>query len=251
MTSDLARRRSLLTATLGFASLDTRGKPAPPEVQTVRKWLDNWAGRRRRRYRDEPAGLHAAPVERGRVDVAGDVLECTDAQLGRVQDRGDAMAGSAGRGVGGVGEKVGRTAGADGANPTVTLSAFTQLPCGRRDSDSATSLWAFLARVLSIVACSVARRLPLTNDVAVRSTRTRPPAEKRRMSMNRDTLKGQWTQLKGKAREQWGKLTDDELDQMQGNAEMLIGKIQERYGRSREEAEREFDRWYEQHNRAA
>jgi uncharacterized protein YjbJ (UPF0337 family) len=69
--------------------------------------------------------------------------------------------------------------------------------------------------------------------------------------MNRDTLKGQWTQLKGKAREQWGKLTDDELDQMQGNAEILIGKIQERYGRSREEAEREFDRWYEQHHRAA
>jgi uncharacterized protein YjbJ (UPF0337 family) len=75
--------------------------------------------------------------------------------------------------------------------------------------------------------------------------------ERRRNSMNRDTLKGQWTQLKGKAREQWGKLTDDELDQMQGNAEILIGKIQERYGRSREEAEREFDRWYEQHNRAA
>ena len=54
--------------------------------------------------------------------------------------------------------------------------------------------------------------------------------------MNRDTLKGQWTQLKGKVRQQWGKLTDDEIDQMQGNAEMLIGKIQERYGRSREEA---------------
>jgi uncharacterized protein YjbJ (UPF0337 family) len=69
--------------------------------------------------------------------------------------------------------------------------------------------------------------------------------------MNRDTLKGQWTQLKGKVREQWGKLTDDEIDQMQGNAEMLIGKIQERYGRSREEAEREFDTWYGQHNRAA
>lgn len=69
--------------------------------------------------------------------------------------------------------------------------------------------------------------------------------------MNRDTLKGQWTQLKGKVREQWGKLTDDEIDQMRGNAEMLIGKIQERYGRSREEAEREFDTWYAQHNRAA
>jgi hypothetical protein len=37
-------RRSLLTAALGFALLDTRGKPVPPEVQTVRTWLDNWRG---------------------------------------------------------------------------------------------------------------------------------------------------------------------------------------------------------------
>ena len=69
--------------------------------------------------------------------------------------------------------------------------------------------------------------------------------------MNLDIFKGQWMQLKGKIRQQWGKLTDDEVDQMQGNAEMLIGKIQERYGRSREEAEREVDRWFEQQGRAA
>jgi uncharacterized protein YjbJ (UPF0337 family) len=61
--------------------------------------------------------------------------------------------------------------------------------------------------------------------------------------MNRDTLKGQWTQLKGKVRQQWGKLTDDEIDQMQGNAEMLVGKLQERYGYQREQAEQEVDRW--------
>lgn len=61
--------------------------------------------------------------------------------------------------------------------------------------------------------------------------------------MNRDTLKGQWTQLKGKVREQWGKLTDDDVDQMQGNAEQLIGKLQERYGRTREQAEQDVDRW--------
>jgi uncharacterized protein YjbJ (UPF0337 family) len=61
--------------------------------------------------------------------------------------------------------------------------------------------------------------------------------------MNRDILKGQWTQLKGKIREQWGKLTDDEIDQMQGNSEQLIGKLQERYGRTREQAEQELDRW--------
>jgi hypothetical protein len=41
---DLARRRALLTAALGFALLDTRGQPAPPQVQTVRTWLDNWTG---------------------------------------------------------------------------------------------------------------------------------------------------------------------------------------------------------------
>jgi uncharacterized protein YjbJ (UPF0337 family) len=61
--------------------------------------------------------------------------------------------------------------------------------------------------------------------------------------MNRDTLKGQWMQLKGKVRQQWGKLTDDEIDQMQGNAEMLIGKLQERYGYERDRAEQEIDRW--------
>jgi uncharacterized protein YjbJ (UPF0337 family) len=61
--------------------------------------------------------------------------------------------------------------------------------------------------------------------------------------MNRDTFKGQWMQLKGQLRRQWGKLTDDEVDQIQGNAEILIGKLQERYGYSREEAERELERW--------
>ena len=44
MSTDLERRRSLLTAALGFALLDTRGKPMPPEVQTVRTWLDTWTG---------------------------------------------------------------------------------------------------------------------------------------------------------------------------------------------------------------
>ena len=61
--------------------------------------------------------------------------------------------------------------------------------------------------------------------------------------MNRDTVKRQWMQLKGQLRRQRGKLTDDEVDQIQGNAEILIGKLQERYGYSRDEAERELERW--------
>jgi uncharacterized protein YjbJ (UPF0337 family) len=61
--------------------------------------------------------------------------------------------------------------------------------------------------------------------------------------MNEDTLKGQWTQLKGKVREQWGKLTNDDVDQIQGRSEQLVGKIQERYGVARDEAKRQVEAW--------
>ena len=61
--------------------------------------------------------------------------------------------------------------------------------------------------------------------------------------MNEDTFKGQWMQLKGKIREPWGKLTDDDLDQIQGRSEQLIGKLQNRYGIARDEAQRQFDAW--------
>lgn len=59
--------------------------------------------------------------------------------------------------------------------------------------------------------------------------------------MNRDELLGDWNQIKGKVREKWGDLTDDDLDRMEGKREQLIGKIQERYGKAREDVEREVD----------
>ncbi|WP_028008925.1 CsbD family protein [Solimonas flava] len=61
--------------------------------------------------------------------------------------------------------------------------------------------------------------------------------------MNRDTLKGQWKQLKGRAKQTWGQLTDDELMRIEGNAERLSGLVQERYGLTRDEAERQIDRF--------
>jgi uncharacterized protein YjbJ (UPF0337 family) len=61
--------------------------------------------------------------------------------------------------------------------------------------------------------------------------------------MNADTLRGQWTQLKGRIREQWGKLTDDDLDEIQGRAEQLVGRLQQRYGIGRDEAQHQFDAW--------
>ncbi|OWT63916.1 CsbD family protein [Candidimonas nitroreducens] len=57
--------------------------------------------------------------------------------------------------------------------------------------------------------------------------------------MNEDTIKGKWKQLAGKIRGKWGKLTNDDLDVAEGNMEYLVGKIQERYGIAREEAEKQ------------
>jgi len=65
--------------------------------------------------------------------------------------------------------------------------------------------------------------------------------------MNRDTMEGNWKQLKGKVREQWGKLTDDDLDQAAGKRDQLVGRIQERYGRAKDEAEREVDEFLRRH----
>ncbi len=58
--------------------------------------------------------------------------------------------------------------------------------------------------------------------------------------MNADTLKGQWHQVKGEIRNQWGKLTDSDISQIEGQSEKLIGKLQERYGYARDRAEQEF-----------
>ena len=61
--------------------------------------------------------------------------------------------------------------------------------------------------------------------------------------MNRDNLKSQWLQLKTRVREHWVKLTDDDLAQIQGDAEVLLGRLQERYGRTLEAVAKELDDW--------
>ncbi|MCQ0093844.1 CsbD family protein [Roseovarius sp. M141] len=59
--------------------------------------------------------------------------------------------------------------------------------------------------------------------------------------MNWDTIKGNWKQLTGEAKSQWGKLTDDDVQQAEGEREKLVGKVQERYGVAKDEAERQVD----------
>jgi uncharacterized protein YjbJ (UPF0337 family) len=61
--------------------------------------------------------------------------------------------------------------------------------------------------------------------------------------MNWDRIEGNWLQFKGKAKEQWGKLTKDDMDLLDGKREQLVGRIQECYGISRDEAERQVTDW--------
>jgi uncharacterized protein YjbJ (UPF0337 family) len=61
--------------------------------------------------------------------------------------------------------------------------------------------------------------------------------------MNWDQIEGKWKQMKGSVRERWGKLTDDDIQAIGGRKDQFIGKLQERYGMSREQAERDLDEW--------
>jgi uncharacterized protein YjbJ (UPF0337 family) len=62
-------------------------------------------------------------------------------------------------------------------------------------------------------------------------------------AMNWDQIEGKWKQFRGKAQQQWGKLTDDDLDVIDGHREQLAGKLQERYGYAKEEAEKEVEKF--------
>lgn len=62
--------------------------------------------------------------------------------------------------------------------------------------------------------------------------------------MNRDIIKGKWNQLKGEVKVQWGKLTDDELNEINGNYDKVVGKLQEKYGYDRDRAEAEANKFF-------
>ena len=61
--------------------------------------------------------------------------------------------------------------------------------------------------------------------------------------MDDNIFKGKWKQIKGEAQKQWGKLTNDDLDVIDGQREKLVGKLQERYGYAKDRAEQEYKDW--------
>ena len=66
--------------------------------------------------------------------------------------------------------------------------------------------------------------------------------------MNENIVKGNWKQFKGKVKEQWGKLTDDDIDVIDGKRDQLLGKLQERHCLAQDEAEKQLSDWETRHN---
>jgi len=65
--------------------------------------------------------------------------------------------------------------------------------------------------------------------------------------MNQDRIQGRWKQLKGKVQEQWGRLTDDDLDVIAGRRDQLLGRIQQRHGLAKDEADRQLSAFESSH----
>jgi uncharacterized protein YjbJ (UPF0337 family) len=78
-------------------------------------------------------------------------------------------------------------------------------------------------------ACSTGIRIDIRNE--------------KENKMTQDMLKGAWKELRGNIKKQWGKLTDDDLMEIDGNKDILIGKLQQRYGYSRDQAEKDYSTW--------
>ena len=80
-------------------------------------------------------------------------------------------------------------------------------------------------------------------DGAVRCSKTHQPVEA--STMNWDTIEGNWKVYSGRVKERWGKLTDDDLDVIQGKRDQLEGRLQKAYGLAREDARREVEEFAE------
>ncbi len=94
-----------------------------------------------------------------------------------------------------------------------------------------------------LAACAVAAFGALPVVAQAQSTTTTTTTTRNDAATIWEKIKGSWTQTKGAVKEQWGKLTDDDLMEIQGRREQLVGKIQTRYGISHEEAEAQVSGW--------
>lgn len=89
--------------------------------------------------------------------------------------------------------------------------------------------------------------LAMTRALKLQPGDARSVFRQQEKAMNWDRIEGNWAQFKGKVQQQWGKLTDDDLDVISGKRKELAGKIQERYGKQKDAVESDIDNWLSRH----
>ena len=118
---------------------------------------------------------------------------------------------------------------------TLAIGALAGYLLGRRQGRL------YLSQVAINRAMHVARLDELNGTKVGRPRSSRVSTFEKERRMNQDQIAGNWKQLKGKVKEQWGKLTDDDITQLEGHQDQLVGKIQERYGVAKEDAEKQIE----------
>jgi uncharacterized protein YjbJ (UPF0337 family) len=109
---------------------------------------------------------------------------------------------------------------------------------------------ALLAFLTMLLAGSIGTALAASWPVAANPDQlTAPSSALLRFVVNEDQFKGNWKQFKGELKRQYGKLTDDDLTEIEGNYDKFQGKLQERYGDKKDEVNRWTESWFEKHNR--
>lgn len=103
-------------------------------------------------------------------------------------------------------------------------------------------------RSIAIIAAGMLAAMPLAANAQSTSTTTSTTISQPDLHEMWEKIKGSWTQTKGAIKEQWGKLTDDDLMEIQGRREKLVGKIQTRYGISHDQAEAQVRGWEQKYH---
>jgi uncharacterized protein YjbJ (UPF0337 family) len=104
-------------------------------------------------------------------------------------------------------------------------------------------MWAIAGRQAKEICPRMAGNHTSTATLSEHPAKRGNPNIERRGQMNWDRVEGNWKQLTGKVKEQWGKLTEDDITVINGKQDQLVGRIQERYGIAKDEAERQVDSW--------
>jgi uncharacterized protein YjbJ (UPF0337 family) len=119
------------------------------------------------------------------------------------------------------------------------MEPHTGLGCGPGGSGSARA--GIVAMLFNLRSSCIVRAENGTNKTPLRFI-AQPTIRRKTMDWNR--VEGNWKQVKGKVKEKWGKLTDDDLDAINGRRDQLEGKIQERYGIAKDQVRKDIDTWY-------